>query len=111
MSSDQISIERFKIMERKLYYGITWPSGILATIFGLWLFSLNATYYLHQGWMHAKLLFVVGVWGYHLFCGKYFKLFKQDKNHHGHTFYRWFNEFSIVLLIFIVILVVVKPSF
>lgn len=111
VSSDQPSIDRFKIMERKLYYGITWPSAILATVFGLWLLSLNASAYMQFGWMHAKLGLVVLLWVYHLTCGHYLKKFKHDNNQHSHKFYRWFNEIPVIFLIAIVILVIVKPSF
>ena len=111
ISEDQIGNDRFKIMERKLYYGITWPSAVLATIFGLWLLELNWQMYLKFGWMHAKLLLVIVLWIYHLFCGKYLKDFKFDRNRHTHVFYRWFNEFPVLLLVAIVILVIVKPMF
>jgi len=109
MAEDSISLERFKIMERKLYYGIMTPSAILATVFGIWLLSLNFRFYMHQGWMHAKLLLVLGLWIYHFYCGRCRKNFFQDKNHHGHVFYRWLNEVPVVFLIAIVILVIVQP--
>ena len=109
MSNDQASLDRFKIMERKLYYGITWPSAILATALGIWLLSLNFSVYMRFGWMHAKLALVILVWIYHLLCGRYLRAFKIDKNIHGHRFYRWFNEIPVVLLAVIVVLVVVQP--
>ncbi len=109
LSDDKVSQDRFKIMERKLYYGITYPSGVLATFFGIWLLSYNASFYMQQGWMHAKLALVVILWIFHLMCGKYRKDFHHDRNKHSHTFYRWFNEFPVVVLIAIVILVIVKP--
>lgn len=109
MSDDKVSQDRFKIMERKLYYGITYPSGILATVFGVWLLSYNFSGYMQLGWMHAKLALVVILWGYHLMCGKYRKDFYHDRNRHSHKFYRWFNEFPVLILIAIVILVIVKP--
>ncbi|NKB47652.1 MAG: TIGR00701 family protein, partial [Legionellales bacterium] len=62
-----------------------------------------------MGWMHAKLLFVAGLWGYHLMCGHYRKKFAQDANVRSDTFFRFFNEFPVLPLIGIVILVVVKP--
>lgn len=109
MSNDQLSIDRFKIMERKLYYGITWPSGILATAFGIWLLSFNFQGYLSLGWMHAKLALVFLLWCYHFACGYYYKRFNMNTNKHSHVFFRWFNEVPVVFLIAIVILVVVKP--
>ena len=106
MSDDQPSIDRFKIMERKLYYGITTPGGVLTVVFGLWLWL---GYGFSGGWLHAKLALVVVLIGYHLWCGKLVKDFKYDRNERGHVFYRWFNEFPVLLLIAIVILVIVKP--
>lgn len=109
MAEDPISINRFKIMERKLYFGISTPSAILATIFGIWIILLNPIGYLSQGWMHAKLALVVVLWAYHLLCYKYLRDFRLDRNKHGHVFYRWFNEIPVLLLVAIVILVIVKP--
>lgn len=109
MSSDAISIERFKIMERKLFYGIMTPSGVLATIFGLWLLIDGWQSYMHQAWMHAKLTLVVLLWVYHIYCWKCLRDFKVDRNRFSTVFYRWFNEIPVLLLIAIVILVVVKP--
>lgn len=109
MSTDSISCERFKIMERKLYYGIMLPSAILATFCGAWLLSLHWDFYCHQGWMHIKLTLVVLLWGYHFYCGKLLGMFKRDANTRSHVFYRWFNEVPVLLMVAIVILVVVKP--
>jgi putative membrane protein len=108
-SKDSISQERFKVMERRLYYGITWPAALLATALGLWLISFNMQYYLKAGWMHAKLSLVLLLWGYHLTCGHYLKLFAEDKNLKTSRFYRIFNELPVFLLTGIVIFVVVKP--
>lgn len=108
-SKDIISQERFKVMERRLYYGITWPAALLATALGLWLISFNMQYYLKAGWMHAKLSLVLLLWGYHLTCGRYLKLFAEDKNLKTSRFYRIFNELPVFLLTGIVIFVVVKP--
>ncbi len=109
MSSDSISIKRFKIMERKLFFGIMTPAGILTTLFGVWLLALNSNVYFQQGWMHGKLALVVLLWGYHLYCAKLLKDFKHDRNRFSPGFYRWFNEVPTLLLIGIVILVIVKP--
>jgi len=105
---DQISIDRFKIMERRLYYAITWPAAVLTTVFGIWLVTYNAHYYLSAGWMHAKLALVVLLWTYHLVCGHFVKEFSCDNNTRGHGFYRIFNELPTILLIGIVMLVVLK---
>lgn len=109
MSDDQISLDRFKVMERKLYFGITTPSGVLATLLGLWMLMLQPHYYFSQGWMHAKLALIVVLWGYHVLCYRYLKAFKTETNTRSHVFYRWFNEFPVLLLIAIIVLVVVRP--
>jgi len=106
MASDQASIDRFKVMERKLFYGIMTPGGIITIALGLWLWL---GYGIGGGWMHAKLALVLVLIGYHAYCGKLMLEFKHDRNRHGHVFYRWFNEFPVLLLIAIVALVVVKP--
>lgn len=108
---DDISHERFKVMERRLYYGIMTPSGIITTLLGLWLFSLNRSYYASAGWFHAKLALVLILWGYHLYCGYLRKKFSVNQNSHSTLFYRILNEFPVLLLIAIVLLVIIKPVF
>jgi putative membrane protein len=108
MSEDQISKDRFKIMERKLYRGIMTPSMVLALLFGAWLLVLVPGY-LQMGWLHTKLLFVLGLVIYHFWCGKILKDFKDDRNLKNHVWFRWFNEVPVIALFAIVILVVVKP--
>lgn len=107
-AEDQPSIERFKIMERKLYRGIMIPSMILTLVFGIWLLVLVPGY-LKMGWLHAKLTLVVGLIGYHHYCGYLLKKFRDDQNTRSHIWFRWFNEIPVLALIAIVILVVVKP--
>lgn len=109
MTTDAVSHERFKIMERKLYFGIMTPGAILTILFGGWLISYQPTFYLHQLWMQIKLDAVLALLIFHLYCGKIYFNFKHNNNHHSHVFYRWINEIPTVLLIVIVILVVVKP--
>ena len=108
MSHDSISTDRFKIMERKLYRGIMWPSLVMTLGFGVWMIALVPEY-LKNGWLHAKLALVVLLVVYHLMCGHYLKQLRDDKNTHSHKFYRVFNELPVLLLVAIVILVVVKP--
>ncbi|MDX5300170.1 MAG: protoporphyrinogen oxidase HemJ [Gammaproteobacteria bacterium] len=109
MSQDQTSIERFKIMERKLYRGIMTPSLIATLVLGFWLLSYNVQGYLQQGWMHAKLMLVALLVVYHGYCGYLLRQFRDDRNTRSDLFYRWFNEAPVLALISIVILVVVKP--
>jgi putative membrane protein len=106
MSDDAVSIERFKIMERKLFFGIMTPGALFTIVFGAWLWL---GYGFSGGWLHAKLALVAVLLAYHAYCGKLLIDFRHDRNRHGHVFYRWLNEFPVVLLFAVVILVVVKP--
>ena len=107
LSDDEISNDRFKIMERKLYYQIMTPSAIATIVFGLWLL----TYWGLPNWMIAKLFFVGLMLIYHIWCGVVIWRFKQDKNTHSHVFYRVMNELPVFALGVIVVLAVVKPNF
>ncbi len=109
-SADEISNERFKIMERKLFYGIMTPGGIITVLLGLWmLFDYAWAAYKTDLWMHLKLILVVVLIAYHVYCWKLVKDFKYDRNTRSHVWYRWFNEFPVLLLVAVVIFVVVKP--
>lgn len=108
-TKDAVSLQQFKIMETRLYYGITWPAALMTTFFGIAIIFYNPYYYLHAAWFHAKLALVVVLWGYHLFCGHYLRAFKDDNNQKSTLFFRVFNEVPTLLLIGIVLLVVLKP--
>ena len=108
-AQDQLSKERFVIMERKLFNGIGTPSAIATIVLGFWLISFNASYYMSSPWMHAKLGLVALLIVYHIFCWRFLKQFRDDKNTRGHVFYRYFNEIQVYMLIGNVILVVVRP--
>ncbi|WP_312481995.1 protoporphyrinogen oxidase HemJ [Stutzerimonas nitrititolerans] len=109
MSEDQVSRERFQTMERKLYRGIMMPSMIATLLFGIGMIAMNPGLFATGGWLHAKLTLVIVLIGYHHLCGAQLKRFARDENNRSHVFYRWFNEFPVLLLLAIVILVVVKP--
>ncbi len=106
MAEDFVSRERFKIMERKLYFGIMTPGAVLTIVFGLWLWL---GYGFHGLWLDIKLVLVALLIGFHVYCGKLLIDFRDDRNQHSHVFYRWFNEFPALILVAVVILVVVKP--
>jgi len=106
MTGDTAGRERFKVMERKLYYGIMAPGAVLTIASGLWLWL---GYGITGGWLHAKLVLIAILIAYHLWCGELIKKFKQDRNTRSHVWYRWFNEVPTVILIAVVILAVVKP--
>jgi putative membrane protein len=110
MSTDKVSIERFKVMQRKLYRGIMMPSFIVASFLGIWMLQNYAwSVYSEQYWLQIKLALVLVLIAYHFYCGYLIKVFKADKNTRSPVFYRWFNEFPVLILVAIVILVVVKP--
>lgn len=110
MAEDETGRERFKIMERKLFFGIMTPGMILTFVFGIWMLASYAwDIYSHQGWLHAKMGLLAGLVIYHLACGKWLLDFKHDRNRHSHRFYRWINEIPVVFLFAIVILATVKP--
>lgn len=110
MSQDHISIERFKIMERKLFWGIMTPSAILSLLSGIWLLIAYAWQaYRQQWWLDIKLFFVVLLLIYHGYCYRYLIAFKNNNNQHSDKFYRWFNEVPVLFLCVIIVMVVVKP--
>lgn len=110
MSSDSVGLARFKVMERKLYYGITYPGGVLTSFFGAWIVYANPEILL-QPWMQLKLVFLSMLWFYHLLCGRYLRDFKHDNNNKTHVFYRWFNEFPVIVLVVVMLLAKIKPIF
>ncbi|MGD8784928.1 MAG: protoporphyrinogen oxidase HemJ [Thioalkalispiraceae bacterium] len=108
MTDDPISLDRFKVMERKLYYGIMTPGMVLTLLFGIWLLFLGD--YLGQLWLQIKLALILILVFYHLYCGKLVSDFKHERNSRSHIFYRWFNEFPVLILIAVVILAVIRPQ-
>jgi len=106
--NDQIT-GLFKVMEYKLYKYITTPSMIVTVLTGLWLLYLEPSWFEGQGWLHAKLLFVVLLIVYHFSLGHYLKCFRDGCNQKTEKFFRVYNEVTGVLLLLIVFLVVLKP--
>ncbi|QJR16769.1 protoporphyrinogen oxidase HemJ [Usitatibacter palustris] len=105
-ATDTVSLERFKVMERKLYRGIMTPCMVLTLVFGFWLWL---GYGFKGGWLSAKLGLVIVLLSYHFWLGHLVKVFANDANARSHVFYRWINELPLVILVAIVVLVVVKP--
>ena len=105
METNDVAIARLALMEHKLYRFMA-PLALLALVFGLWLWL---GYGITGAWLHAKLVLVVGLIAYHLFCGKLMRDFQIGKNTHSHVWYRWFNELPVIALFVVVILAVVKP--
>ena len=105
-SEDTPGRERFKIMERKLYYGIMAPGAVLTVVFGVWLWLGYGPW---GYWIHAKLALALVLIAYHLYCGRLLKDFAQDRNTKSHVWFRWFNEFPVLILFAAVWLVLFKP--
>ena len=107
-AGDRISIERFKVMERKLFWGIATPGGVLTIAFGLWLWL---GWFAGAGaWLHAKLALVAVLVAYHAWCGKLMLDLRHERNARSHVWFRWFNEFPVLILVAVVLLVVFKPQ-
>ena len=106
LATDHEGRERFKIMERKLFFGIMTPGAVLTIVFGVWLWL---GWGFSGGWLYAKLALVAALVVYHLWCGRLLLDFRHDRNRHSHVWYRWFNEIPVLFLVATVFLVVLKP--
>jgi len=96
-------------MARRLYR-FTNILAIPAVLLGLWLYvQYGIGRGPGSGWMHAKLVLVVLVIGYHHSCGVILRKFEQGANRRSHIFYRWFNEVPVLMLVAVTALVVIKP--
>jgi putative membrane protein len=100
---------KFKVMERRLLKAIVNPAMIATWLFGLTLVLTPASGGFNQGWLHAKLTLVLGLSALHGVFTRWLRDFASDANHHTQRFYRIWNEVPAILMVFIVILVVVKP--
>lgn len=100
---------QFKVMERRLLYFVT-PFAVLTLVFGLWLIYLyGAAWFAASHWLHYKLLLVLLLYIYHGYCFKLLNDFKQGKNSKSSKFYRFFNEFPVLILFAIIFLAILKP--
>jgi len=109
-ATDVAGIARFKIMERKLYFGIMWPGAVLTIGFGAWLVGLRgADWFLASTWLQVKLALVALLVLYHLYLGRLRRQFAADANRHSARFYRWLNEAPVLVLVAAVVLAEVKP--
>jgi putative membrane protein len=103
---------QFKIMSYRLWYIITWPSAILASIFAFWmlLFTPMGNAWLQMPWMHVKLCFVFLLYLYHLKCQQIFSQLQRDEFKYTSNFMRLWNEGATIILFAIVFLVVLKNA-
>ena len=105
-----ILVPQLKVMTKRLWYIITWPSAILCIIFAFWLLLLIPSW-IAQSWMHIKLTFVVLLIAYHLKTHQIFLKLQKDKIVYTSMFMRIWNEGATLLLFAIVFLVILKDSF
>ena len=108
LATEQATRDHLKIMERKLYRFVT-PFMLFTLVFGVAMIMLNPEYYLHAGWLHAKLVVVLAVIGYHHACGSMLRSFESGASRRSPRWFRVFNEVSVLLFTAAVVLVVVKP--
>lgn len=97
-----------KVMERRLYYAITWPAMVFTTVFGVWLLVLQPEL-LKAGWMHAKLTALILLFGYHFFSGYTRKRFKDNDIFLTSKQCRLFNEVPTIVLLIVIPLAILKP--
>ena len=106
----EILTHQLKLMSKRLWFIITWPSAVLAVFFAIWLLILMPAY-LQQPWMHIKLSFVVLLIAYHLKTHQMFKQLQRDEVKYTSKFMRIWNEGATLLLFAIVFLVILKSTF
>lgn len=101
---------QYSIMQKRLWYGITWPSSILTFIFGFSIVYVRGLYDSLPAWLVWKLGFVFALYIYHFLCHKIFKQQQKGIIHYTSTQLRIWNEVATLFLISIVFLVVLKSS-
>ncbi len=101
--------KQLKLMSKRLWYIITWPSAVLATLFAVWLMILMPSWF-QMGWMHVKLLFVFLLYIYHFKTHLYYKQFQNDDVRVTSSFMRIWNEASTLILFSVVFLVIVRNA-
>jgi len=106
----EILLKQYKIMTYRLWFIITWPSAVLATIFALWLLHLMPEW-LQMPWMQVKLGFVVLLFVYHFKCHQIYKQLQNDEFKYSSNFMRLWNEGATIILFAVVFLVILKNAF
>lgn len=100
---------QYKLMSKRLWYIITWPSAILASVFAFWMLY-TSPYYLSEPWMHVKLTFVLGLYFYHGFCQNIYNKLQKDIIKYSAFRLRIFNEVATLILFAVVFLVTIKSA-
>ncbi|NNT70991.1 CopD family protein [Flavobacterium sp. IMCC34852] len=106
----EILLKQYKIMTYRLWYIITWPSAVLATIFALWLLHLMPEW-IQMPWMQVKLGFVVLLFAYHFKCHQIYNQLQNNEFKYNSNFMRLWNEGATIILFAVVFLVILKNAF
>ena len=104
-----ILIKQYQLMQYRLWYIITWPSAILASVFAFWLLLIMPQW-LQQDWMIVKLGFVVLLYLYHWKCQQIFNQLQKDEVNNSSNFFRLWNEGATLILFAVVFLVILKSA-
>tara|TARA_B110000438_G_C15694333_1_gene598234 strand:- start:19 stop:555 length:537 start_codon:yes stop_codon:yes gene_type:complete len=105
----EILIKQFKIMTKRLWLIITWPSAILATGFAIVLFVLNPGL-INFDWMKVKLVFVIILWLYHIKTDFIYKELQNDVINYSSNFMRYWNEGATIILFAVIFLITLKSA-
>ncbi|MEE6246502.1 MAG: CopD family protein [Pseudomonadota bacterium] len=108
-AEDQVSKDRFVIMETKLYRLIMNPSMIITLVLGIWMLALNWAGYSSQVWIWVKIVLIVALVGYHHYGLGIIKAFTRGEVRHSEKFFRIFNEIPVLILVSVIFLAVLKP--
>ena len=100
---------QYKLMSKRLWYIITWPSAILASVFAFWMLYKNP-YYLQMSWMHIKLTFVFALYFYHFSCQKIFNQLQKNIIKYSALQLRIWNEVATIFLFAIIFLVTLQNA-
>ena len=100
---------QYKLMSKRLWYIITWPSAILASFFAFWMLYKNPVY-LEMPWMHVKLAFVLALYFYHYNCHRIYKQLQNDIVAYSTLQLRIWNEVATIILFAVVFLVTLKSA-
>jgi len=104
-----ILIKQYQLMQYRLWYIITWPSAIVASIFAFWLLLIMPQW-LQQEWMIVKLGFVLLLYLYHWKCHQMYNQLQKNEVKHSSNFFRLWNEVATLILFAVVFLVILKSA-
>lgn len=105
----EILSNQYQIMTNRLWYIITFPAAVLATVFGVWILVENPSL-LQMPWMHVKLLFVMLLWLYHFKCQQFVNQIQNKNLTKTSSFFRIWNEGATIILFSVVFLVILKSA-